>query len=734
MLDRRIIILGLILAASSSAAATGSGLFLVDDAGDPLAGVHVSVVGRAGSIRTAPDGHFRLEPEPAPPFELVVFDDAGRLLGTVSVAALDDPADRRLRLVALRAENVQVVSGVAPSILAPPAGAATVLSREEAARRMPDRLIDSLEEVPGTGRSGSGQTAVPTVRGLAGGRTLVMLDDARVTTERRAGASATYLDPFQLESVQVVRGPGSVAYGSDAIGGTIHARTPLPSSGGLTSRFEVSAGAGYPRASGAAEVNVPVGTSAVLFQGYARAFDDYRSPEGVEPNSGARNAGFLARGMVPAGNTRLDFGLQVDRGRDIERPRDDTDVQVTRYPREDSTRLTFGADLPPAGGHEGIEVRAFVGNYRLETERDIFATATDPALRETAGVDADDASARVVVHWPMSGLRVRFGGEAVSRFGLQARDRAVVDPEGASPTVVRDEVTIESADRLDLGAFGEVEAGLAGDRVTLSAGLRGDWVRTRNRGGSFGDLSTSEVAPSGFFAAGMRFGRDWDGTLQVARGFRDPNLSDRYFRGTTGRGVIIGNPDLQPETTRQLDLAVRGAAGPFRLATYGYLYDIHDLVERYEVAPDVFGFRNRAQQRVVGVEAEADLLLGSRWSARGTLTWVRGEIVDDDTPAADIPAPTVTLSVHNRPSPRWWWRAALRFEARDDRPGEGEIVTPSFAVVDASAGWRFREALELRMVLGNVMNTSYPWSPDRRAPLAPGRTVHVLLGGSFGGR
>ena len=77
-------------------------------------------------------------------------------------------------------------------------------------------------------QSSDAHTAVPSIRGLARGRTLILIDNARVTTERRAGPSATYLNPFFLEAVEISRGPGSVAYGSDAFGGIIHARTRRP--------------------------------------------------------------------------------------------------------------------------------------------------------------------------------------------------------------------------------------------------------------------------------------------------------------------------------------------------------------------------------------------------------------------------------------------------------------------------------------------------------------------------
>ncbi len=99
-------------------------------------------------------------------------------------------------------------------------------------------------------------------------------------------------------------------------------------------------------------------------------------------------------------------------------------------------------------------------------------------------------------------------------------------------------------------------------------------------------------------------------TGQVARGFRDPTLSDRYFRGPSGRGFITGNPDLEPETSLQYDLAARYAIGRTQLAAYGYHYRIDDLIERYCTATDFFFFRNRGLGRVRGIELEARTSLG----------------------------------------------------------------------------------------------------------------------------
>ncbi|MCZ6695520.1 MAG: TonB-dependent receptor plug domain-containing protein, partial [Acidobacteria bacterium] len=251
--------------------------FLHDPDGVPIAGVSISLVGRTGAVVTAADGSFRLAPEPIPPFQIIVLALDGALLGTIYVPALVEPSDRRLVLSHVKIETVQVLSGVAPGSDSPPASGASILSRGELDRLWVTRLVDAIVEVPGGNRSGSGQTAVPSFRGMGRGRTLVLLDGARVTTERRAGASATFLDPFSLGSVELVRGPGSVAYGSDALGGVIHARTPLPQPGVTFVDYEVAAGAGLDYGSFGGRAQFGLGRGAVLAQFHQRSFDDYRS-------------------------------------------------------------------------------------------------------------------------------------------------------------------------------------------------------------------------------------------------------------------------------------------------------------------------------------------------------------------------------------------------------------------------------------------------------------------------
>ena len=703
---------------------------LTDPEGTPVVGVSVSLVGRTGSVRTRSDGTFRLDPEPAPPFQLIVLGENGAVLGIVHVLTLDGPEPRRLTLTPINVERVEVFSGIAPATIAPPAAGATLMSREAIERLRPTRLVEALKDIPGARNSGSGQTAVPTLRGMARGRTLLLLDDGRVTTERRAGGSATYLDPFSIENLEVVRGPGSVAYGSDALGGIIHARTPSPDSEAPSGRFELAAGAGVEYGAAGVEANIPIRSGAILAQYHQRSFSDYESARGTVENSSAHDSGGLLRGLIPVGESRLTLGLQIDRGRDISRPASDIDTARTTYPEEDSERFTLALDLPGRAGFSSFEISSFVGRYRLITERSTFDMASGDRATSASDVEANDASLRFIATRPVTEGVLRAGLDVVSRFDLNAVNAETDLPSGG-PVVTTVEETIEKARRIDAGLFVEGERLLGAKKMwAVSAGLRSDNVSTRNSGGFFGDRSTSDGALSGYAGLTWRRSETFSTTLQMARGFRDPPLSDRYFRGVTGRGTITGNPDLEPETTRQFDLAIRGVAGRAQMAFFGYHYRIRDLIERFEIAPDEFAFRNRGEQEIVGLEFEADFRISDRLSLRAFGGYARGEILDDGSDPDDVPPASIGIDVLHRYD-AWWWQVRSRAFERDDHPGPTERVIPGYAVFDATIGVKLSRVLEVRLNLGKLADKDYLASADDRAPLAPGRSAALTLAGRF---
>ncbi len=475
-----------------------------------------------------------------------------------------------------------VVSGAAPDIEATPTAATTSLSHAELQTRLPSNLIQALENVAGVNQVSEGQAAVPAVRGLSGGRTLILIDGARVNSERRAGASATFLDPEVLESVEVARGPGSVAYGSDAFGGVIAVTTrKVAPSSPWAGRLSTTAGTGVPEWRVGADVSKGLEAGSLLVAAHGRRADDWTSPAGTVFNSGYRDIGVLTKVTHTVGDGYLSVGYQGDGGRDIERPRNNSRTVRFFYPEENSHRFAAEYDQPDVGPFEELGLHLFYGRYGQTTDQDRFATATSPRSVDRAEVRAHDFQFRGYGRRALGQARWDVGVDVNGRTGLQALDifeRYTL----AGARTVTENVAIDSARRVDSAVYSSLEAAVL-PTVTLAGGARVDHISTTNRGGFFGDRDTSNGAASGYVAVTAGSYGGFTLTAQAARGFRDPVLSDRYFRGPSGRGFVTGNPDLDPEQSLQFDAGVRYTARRVRAALFAYQYP---YLEAHRAFPD----------------------------------------------------------------------------------------------------------------------------------------------------
>ena len=688
--------------------------------GKPMPKVEVTILGRPGAVYTDGDGRFSWKPDLIPPFEVLVILPGERFTKPVLVESIPPDGLLEIRIAPLVDETVTVTAGTAPDIEATMANATTLLPAQEIQNRQPANLTQALESVAGVSTVSEGHAAVPAIRGLARGRTLILLDGARVTSDRRVGPSATFLDPFVLDGVEVARGPGSVAYGSDAFGGVIYARTRrIDPASPLAGRVVGALGAGAPQGRVGAEISKGLGKGGVALQAHYRDFGDYRSPQGDVFNSGAADQGFLARGEYELGQGLLGASWQSDFGRDIGRPRNNSSTIRFYYPTEDSHRLTSTYELRQVGGFERMTVNAFVGSYRQVTDQDRYATATRGRTLEEADYTADDFQIRASAERLFSSARFEMGVDANGRFNVHATDTVTnYALDGSVASEVFSE-SIEEARRNDTGAYASVEAALS-PKATVAAGVRGDYMTSHNTGGYFGDHETSNGAASG---SGSLTVGPWSGVsfvAQVGSGFRDATVSDRYYRGPTGRGYITGNPELKPERSVQFDLGMRYTASRIRLGLFGFQYNIKDLIERYQTEPDFFFYRNRGEARIRGLEIEVQAQLGWHVSLESTGTITRGIALDDDAALDDMPPATLTLGLRRPVASRAFVQLRGSFYAVDDRPGPTEARMPGYTVVDAIASATLAKWIDLNLSVRNMFDRTYPGSTDPRAVPAPG--------------
>ena len=177
----------------------------------------------------------------------------------------------------------------------------SVVSSEDLARQQPEKMVDVLKQLPGVDVCGEGPfRGLPVIRGMDSNRVLILVDGQRLNNAREstefAGIQPGLVDLSMVDHIEVVRGPSSVLYGSDAIGGVINIITKQQAF--HQDVFKLGGAVGYEYGDAArsnrghAEVNGAANRTTFHIGASAFEAKDYSSPEGVVPNSGMKQRSF----------------------------------------------------------------------------------------------------------------------------------------------------------------------------------------------------------------------------------------------------------------------------------------------------------------------------------------------------------------------------------------------------------------------------------------------------------
>lgn len=204
-----------------------------DSSGGRVADVSVKLIEAASNTEwrrlTPADGRFRFAGLPAGQYRLRAEKTGFNVLVRPLTLPADgaEPLHLTLEVGALRDEiTVSAQRNVRDESATPEA--VSVLSAARLEARMPLTAMDPLRDMPGAYTQSQGFFTRPNLRGFEGNRVMVLVDGERLNNSRTptghvgTGMETGVIDMSMVESVEVVRGAGSVLYGTDAVGGTIN--------------------------------------------------------------------------------------------------------------------------------------------------------------------------------------------------------------------------------------------------------------------------------------------------------------------------------------------------------------------------------------------------------------------------------------------------------------------------------------------------------------------------------
>jgi outer membrane receptor protein involved in Fe transport len=517
---------------------------------------------------------------------------------------------------------------------------ASELSSGQLRRETSVSIARVIERLPGLRTLSTGeQVGKPIMRGLSGPRVLVLSNGLRLEDQSWSDEDGPSVDARLADRVEVIRGPTSVLYGSDAIAGVVNvlpAPVPHATQGERSGSVhtELFGGSNNAEAGLLVEAAGASGPAGGRFSVVGRRASDLHTPGGELPNTGfsAVDGEAAAAFHGSVGSTTLRFNhtggefklLEAGGQGAVENPEEEEHGPERKL---SDNRVQLVGDYGLA--HARLEVKAQWQRHWIAEQSD---EAPDAEGGTSEGRVFDLAlttwTADLLVHHTL-GSRI---GSTVGLSGVYQRN----DTRGPVPLVpdaTVHGVGVFALERVDLG------------RWALLAGVRGDARGVRPDGVTPGLTAT----PRDFFSVTADVGavfRPVAGlalSANIGRAWRAPNLLELFANGPRlGEARFDrGDPSLDPETSFNLDLGVRWDMGPVdgQLAVYRNSIDNYIFgapTSAFEDSLRVFHYA-QSDATLVGFEAQARADLLPRFAVGGRLEYTRGTDAGSDQPLPLIP-------------------------------------------------------------------------------------------------
>lgn len=637
-----------------------------------------------------------------------------------------------------KADDVMVVSGSRmEQKLEDVSGPISVITAEQIEEQVVSNVADLFRYEPGvTALGGAGDAQTFIIRGMGENRVKIVRDGVRENDAyKNGGVGQSYFDTDMIKQVEVVKGPASAAYGSDALGGVIAITTKDAADflKGRDSYLDATSGyassshqkmAGFTGALRTGELEnllrytwrdggvtqnydsdkneFDIVSQAVLFKSQWNLNDsqflkltvDYFT-EGQDPDAvDLTKAGSVFNQPITDKDTD-NLSLVLDHGIALQAPWVDRIDSKIYYARTKQTMDQYASSKYPVRptnpyvtknslDHNGFEQKSLGAQLK-------FSKALD-SQRLAWGLEYEHTDNE----------RTRFKAPTVAG-----------DFEGYSELSFPSTTTEHGA----LWAFDELKFG---ERWVLTPGARYDYYRMNPdqdpayTGENLKRFSEGEFSPK----LGLVFKAHEAANLfaQYSHGYKTP-MYDNAFSTLNHQAYgyrIEPNTNLKPESSDGIDLGVRGSAGGFsyEVATFYNKYD--DFIELGQVSTEgrtaVYQYQNLDKATTKGAEAKADYWLNDLVNVWGNLSYIEGK--DGDGNYINSLSPLKgTLGVRLE-QPNWNINTALRFaddmsKVGKDAKGNDNIKSAGWGVVDIYAQFKPVQDLQFNVGVFNLFDKEY---------------------------
>lgn len=617
----------ILLAPSVQQTGTGnlSGTVTLGDSGKPVHGVTVTILQLRRSVITDENGRYEFQNVPFGRYDVTAhLERAADMIQSVNVASGAITQDFQIQLTGVR-ETVTVTATGTEQSVSNSIQSVTVLGSVDLAQKNPASLGEALDQELGVSKRSFGPgPSRPVIRGFDGDRVLVLEDGMRVgALGFQSGDHSEPVDLLSVDRVEVVKGPATLLYGSNAIGGVVNVVDGHDSPHKGINGYVMGIGSTN-NWQGGGSAGIEAGSDKFLFwaSGGGQKSNDYKTPIGTIPNSYQRDGNFTSGLGYYPGKGFFSFNYHFDKRR-YGIPFDPNEVDpeiVYLNPRRHSFQFNGGVR----------EMNSFIEGARFSVQYSDYKHQEINALTSEVNTTFNNKN---TIFRGMFDQQLR--GKLTGSFGFWGlhRDYTSAGEEALAPPTKQNSFA------------GFVLETINFERVALQFGGR---VETNRYNPSF-DPDRGQLPKRNFTgfsgAIGVRV-NTWENGAFVANfthSYRAASLEELYNNGPhPGNATFeIGDPTLTRELSDGIDFGIRHNSKRVRAEANGFYYHIDNFVflaPTGDIEDDLpVGQYTQGTSRFVGMEGKFDVALHRYlWLNLGT-DYVNAELTDTGTPLPRIP-------------------------------------------------------------------------------------------------
>ena len=652
------------------------------------------------------------------------------------------------------------------------AGTISLVTIENIEKEMVDDLDDVVRYQPGVsmGNNSRGGNQGFTIRGIGGNRVLHVIDGVRSSDIYYGNGKDTF-EMDNLQGIQIIRGPASVLYGADAMGGAVvfqtkTARDYVGSDGGTYFGVRTSASDADDQLKAGATAAVQNGSFGLIAQLTQREFSEHQvnGTGSVNPQDGDTQGGLIKAFWDISANQSLaisfesfeenrDFNLLTDLlGRNAA-----TVFSSLGFDESERTRTGLEYDLLRSSGiFDDLQLLVNLQNtdstQRTVQERTSFSFVTPRNPRSFAGTAAiRDTTFGFEQETLALNLNLRKSIETESlthnfSYGFNfdetetSRPRDRFDTETSSGSISRSisaypmappEVfpnkSFPDTTTTRLGFYLQDEVQIGDSGLSLIPGVRYDRYELAATVDSLLD-GTNTVEGYGYPVRDFDDGKfslslgaiydieeSYSLFVQYAEGYRPPNFneSNQAFANLAYRYAVVPNADIRAETSKSFEFGLRADYENAYLSVSAFRNSYKDFISSNYIgrsgAVSLYQNRNIDDVEIHGAEATAFLYLGENWRMRSSIAYAMGR--DQETSQhLDSVDPVNLVNSLRYDSTSGNWGAELFWTVVADKTKvSSDSVTGAdgYQVLDAVVNLRIGDSLSVRAGVFNIFDEEY---------------------------